>query len=84
MVHAPTARLAQCLSQSRANDLAGLKLESRDRRTDDWDTKLRPRQNKRIGGDTARLQSVENMLEASSRSKRKFCRNRIRPGLWLQ
>ena len=64
MVRAPPACLAQRSSQSRANDLAGLKLQSRGCRTDHRDTELRPRQNKCVGGNAARRQSVENTLEA--------------------
>jgi hypothetical protein len=82
VVYASPARLAQRLSQSRTNDLAGLKLESRGDRTDRWDAELRPRQNKCVGGDAARCQSVENILKACSRIH--FCCNRIGSALWLQ
>ena len=84
MVHGAPAGLMHNASQARADNLARLKLQPRRYHADDRYIKLRPRQNKPIGGNAARFQSRENMLETYGWIIGKFCYDRARLRLWLQ
>ena len=66
MMHGAPAGLADHASQSRADNLAGLKLQSWRQHTDYRDTELRARQINRIDCNTTCFQSFENMLQAWS------------------
>jgi len=61
-MHRASASLADHASQSRSNNLAGLKLQSRRQHTDDRDTELRARQINRVSSDAKRFQTFENLL----------------------
>ena len=63
-MHGATAGLGNHAGQSRADNVAGLKLQSRRQHANHRDKELRARQVNRIGGNIAGLQPFQNMPEA--------------------